>query len=45
MWRRMGGGAGSYEHGNEHSGSTIGREFHDQLSDYRLLEKDPAPWS
>jgi hypothetical protein len=35
--------AGSYEHGNEHSGSKNGGEFLDQLSDCWLFRKDSAP--
>jgi len=39
--------AGSHGHGNEPSGSSSvkGGKFLDQLSDYRLLKKDFAPWS
>jgi hypothetical protein len=36
---------GSYEHGNEPSGSVKGDEFLDQMNDYQLLKKDSAPWS
>jgi hypothetical protein len=35
---------GCCEHGNKHSGSIKGGEFHDQLSGFQLL-KDSAPWS
>jgi len=35
----MGSSGGSYEHGNEHSGSLKGREFLDRLSDYQLLRR------
>jgi hypothetical protein len=34
--------ANSSEHGNEPLGSTKGREFLDQLSDYRLFKGDLA---
>jgi hypothetical protein len=34
---------GSREHVNEPSGSVEGREFLDQLSNYKLLNKDSAP--
>jgi hypothetical protein len=39
--------AGSFEHGNESSGSIKGRRFPDQLRDYQLLKKGnaSAPWS
>jgi hypothetical protein len=37
--------AGSYEHGNEPSGSIKGGEFLDWLNDYYLLNKDSTPWS
>jgi hypothetical protein len=36
---------GSFEHGIELSGSIKGKEFHDPLSSYWLLKKDPAPLS
>jgi hypothetical protein len=36
---------GCYEHGSEHSGSIIGREFLDCMSDYKLLKEDSAPWT
>jgi len=35
--------AGCYEHGNETSGSTKGREIVEQLTDYQLLKLDSAP--
>jgi hypothetical protein len=35
--------AGSFEHGNEPSGSINGREHFDQLSKYHV-KKDSAPW-
>jgi hypothetical protein len=35
----------SFEHGNEISGSTQGRIFLDQLSDYQILNKDSDPCS
>jgi len=37
--------AGSCEHISESSGSIKGREYLDQLTYYRLLKKDSAPWS
>jgi hypothetical protein len=36
---------GSYEYGNEESGSIKSVEFLDQLSDYQLLNMDCDPWS
>jgi hypothetical protein len=36
--------AGSYEHGNEPSGSAKAGKFLDELSDCQLF-KDSAPWS
>jgi hypothetical protein len=36
---------GSYEHGNEISGSIKGGEFLELLSDCQLLKKDCAPWN
>jgi hypothetical protein len=36
--------AGCCEHGNEPPGSIKGEEFLDQLSDYKLLKNDSAPW-
>jgi hypothetical protein len=33
------------EHGNEPSCVIKGGKFLDQLSDYKFLKKDPAPWS
>jgi hypothetical protein len=36
---------GSYDHGNESSGFIKSWEFHDQLSDYQLLNEDLALWS
>jgi hypothetical protein len=36
---------GSFIHGNETSCSTKCAEFLDQISDYKLLKKDSAPWS
>jgi hypothetical protein len=35
---------GSFEYGNEPSGSIKGEEFLDQLSNYLLLKKDSAQW-
>jgi hypothetical protein len=37
--------AGLCEHGNEPSGSIRKQDFFDKLSDNRLFEKYPAPWS
>jgi len=36
---------GSYEHGNEPSGSIKGKTFLNQLSGYWLFKKGSAPWS
>jgi hypothetical protein len=36
--------AGSYEHGNEPSGSIKSGEFVEYLSDYQLLKKGSDPW-
>jgi hypothetical protein len=36
---------GSCEHGNEPLDSIKGDKFLDQLSEYRLLKKDPVPCS
>jgi hypothetical protein len=36
---------GSYEHGNEPSGSIKWCEIYDRLNDWRLLKKDSAPWT
>jgi hypothetical protein len=36
---------GSCEHGNEPSGSIKGGEFLDKMSDYKLINRDSAPWS
>jgi hypothetical protein len=35
----------SFENGNELLGSIKGREFLDQLCDYKFLKKDTTPWS
>jgi hypothetical protein len=34
----------SFEHSNEHPGSTKGREFFEQLGDYQF-QKESAVWS
>jgi hypothetical protein len=41
----MGQMEGSCEHGNESSGSIKFSELLEQLSDWRLLKQDSAPWS
>jgi hypothetical protein len=44
IWLRIGTSAGgSYEHGNETSGS-IKREILEPLSNWWILKKDSAPW-
>jgi hypothetical protein len=40
IWLRTGMNAGSYEHGNEPSGSMKCWEILEQLDDWKLLEKD-----
>jgi hypothetical protein len=42
-WLRI--GASDGEHGNDPSSSIKGKEFLDQLSDYKLLNRECAPWS
>jgi hypothetical protein len=36
--------SGSFEHGDECSGSMKGAEYLDQLSDYQFLKKNSALW-
>jgi hypothetical protein len=35
---------GSFEHGNNHSGTITGEEFIDNLSDCQLLKKNSVSW-
>jgi hypothetical protein len=44
-WHKIISSGGSCEHGDEHSGSINILVCLNQLNDYQLLKKDPAPWS
>jgi hypothetical protein len=45
FWLRIGTSGGSFEHGNEPSTVIKCREILEELSDWRLLKRDSAPWS
>jgi hypothetical protein len=43
IWLRVGTSEGSYEHGDEPSGSSKYWEVHEWLHNWQLLRKDSAP--